>query len=49
MKSMKCLSPMDKISAGIVSRSLLLGVKYDHMGTPYQIPQTMAGVGIYVD
>ncbi len=33
----------------IVSSSLLLGVKYDHMHNSYQIPQTMAGVEIDVD
>jgi hypothetical protein len=31
-------------SLGIMSSSLLLGVKYDHMHNPYQILQTMAGV-----
>jgi hypothetical protein len=36
-------------SLGIVSSSLLSGVKYDHMHNPYPIPQTMAGVEINVD
>ncbi len=36
-------------SLGIVSSSLLSGVKYDHTHNPYPIPQTMAGVEINVD
>ena len=36
-------------SLGIVSSSLLWGVKYDHMHNPYPIPQTMTGVEIDVD
>jgi hypothetical protein len=32
-----------------VSSSLLSGVKYDHMHSPYPIPQKMAGVEIDVD
>ncbi len=33
----------------IVSSSLLSGTKEDHMGYPYQIQQTIAGVEIVVD
>ena len=36
-------------SLGIVSSSLLSGVKYGHMHNPYPIPQTMAGVEIDVN
>ena len=36
-------------SLGIVSSSLLSGVRYDHLHNPYPIPQTMAGVEINVD
>ena len=34
---------------GIVISSLLSGVKYDHVGNEYPIPQTMAGVEMDVD
>ncbi len=36
-------------SLGIVSSSLLSGVRYDHLHNPYPIPQTIAGVEINVD
>ncbi len=36
-------------SLGVVSSSLLLRVCYDHVSNAYLIPQTMAGVEIYVD
>jgi hypothetical protein len=34
---------------GIASSSLISGVKYDHMGNEYLMPQTMAGVEIDFD
>ena len=36
-------------SLGIVSSSLLSGIRCDHLHNPYPIPQTMAGVEINVD